>query len=315
LAGAARAEGRIAITGGELRIPDNLPASVPVLTGVREVGRAPPGRPPRARPAPPRSGAAGAPPARSAAPPLVAGSGGIALAIAVEVPGRLWLRGRGLEAELGGRLNIGGTTASPVVTGALETRQGRLELAGRRLELARGAVRFDRGELIPSIDVQATSRTTTHTLTIGLVGAATQPEVQLSATPELPRDEVLARLLFDRPSSALSPLEIAQSASALAQLAGLAAPGSGAINRLRALLGLDRLGVGSAGANDPSRTGAAVEAGRYVAPGVFVGVQQGTDGRTSVGVQVELLPRLRLEGSNGTGPAGQRLGLTYEYEY
>ena len=83
------------------------------------------------------------------------------------------------------------------------------------------------------------------------------------------------------------------------------------LDRLRTAAGLDRLGVTGDG-----RSGAAVEAGRYVAPGVFVGVRQGTSGGApGVGVQVELTPRLRLEGQTQTGAAGDRLGITYEYEY
>ena len=59
-----------------------------------------------------------------------------------------------------------------------------------------------------------------------------------------------------------------------------------------------------------------VEAGRYVAPGVFLGVRQGTQGgQTGVGVQVEITPRLKLEGETATGPAGDRLGFSYELEY
>jgi translocation and assembly module TamB len=62
--------------------------------------------------------------------------------------------------------------------------------------------------------------------------------------------------------------------------------------------------------------GAALEAGTYVAPGVYLGVRQGTaGGAPGVGVQVELTPTLRLEGQTSTGPAGDRLGITWEREY
>jgi translocation and assembly module TamB len=83
-------------------------------------------------------------------------------------------------------------------------------------------------------------------------------------------------------------------------------------DRLRAGLGLDRLGLTS----DPTNSNAAaVEAGRYVARGVFLSVRQGTTGNTGVAAQVELTPRLRLEGQTATGAAGDRLGLSYELEY
>ena len=101
-----------------------------------------------------------------------------------------------------------------------------------------------------------------------------------------------------------------QLASAIGQLTGIGG-GTGALDRVRGALGLDRLGITS----DTAGTGAAVEAGRYVAPGVFLGVRQGQGGQTGVGVQVEITPRLKLEGQTATGPAGDRIGLSYEFEY
>ena len=58
-----------------------------------------------------------------------------------------------------------------------------------------------------------------------------------------------------------------------------------------------------------------MEAGRYVAPGAFLGVRQSVQGRTGVEVEVEITPRLKLEAEIATGPAGDRIGLAYELEY
>jgi translocation and assembly module TamB len=52
----ARLAGTVTVTGGELRVPDRLPNSVPVLMPFREVGRTPPAAPRRAAP-PPRAAA------------------------------------------------------------------------------------------------------------------------------------------------------------------------------------------------------------------------------------------------------------------
>lgn len=78
-----------------------------------------------------------------------------------------------------------------------------------------------------------------------------------------------------------------------------------------AFVRLDRLGLSGGAAGT---TGPALEAGRYVAPGVFVGVRQGARGRTGVEVEVELTERLKLEAQTATGPAGDRIGLAYEFE-
>ena len=92
---------------------------------------------------------------------------------------------------------------------------------------------------------------------------------------------------------------------------------------MRKGLGLDRLSLGSA----TTGNGASVEAGRYVAKGVYVGAKQGTSGGTQAQVQVDLTRRLKLQTTIGTGggtPAtgitpdndpGSSVGLKYQFEY
>jgi len=205
---------------------------------------------------------------------------------------------------------LAGTLAEPQVSGDLRTQRGTLDVLGKRLELTRGILRWDQGGVVPSLDILATARTSTHAITVALTGLANAPEVQLGSSPDLPPDEVVARLLFDRPTSGLSPFEIIQIAQAVGQLAGVEPPGGGVdgvLGRVRRFLGLDRLNAGG-----DARGGAAVQAGNYIAPGVYLGLQSGSTG-TGLGVQAEIAPGLKLEGSAGTS-AG-RLGLTFEREW
>ncbi|MBS7813174.1 translocation/assembly module TamB domain-containing protein [Roseococcus pinisoli] len=291
--------GRVTIQRAEIRIPEQFGGSVPSVGPVREIGPLPPGRRP---PPAPR-------PATAAARPQLP----MTLNLTIAAPRAVFVRGRGLEAELGGEITIGGTVAAPVPSGGLRMRRGTFDLIGRQLQFTRGNIGFDSGTFMPTLDFLATSRSRSHTINLTVTGTPTAPELKVTAEPELPQDDALARLLFDRETSKLSPFELAGIAQAVAQLAGVMPAGAGVLDRLRSAVGLDRLGVGSDGDNP---RGAAVEAGRYVAPGVYVGVRQGTSGGTpGVGVQVELTPRLRLEGQTSTGPGGDRLGVTWEYEY
>jgi translocation and assembly module TamB len=287
--------GRITLRRAELRIPESLPSSVASLAPVRQIGPLPPGRP---APPPPR-------------PPVTAPRLPMALDVTIAAPRALFIRGRGLEAELGGELTLRGTLAAPIPSGGFRLRRGSFDLAGRRLDFTRGVIGFDSANFSPNLDFLATARSRTHTINLTITGSPATPQIQVTAEPELPQDEALARLLFDRETGRLSPFEIVTITQAAAQLAGLPTPGLGAVDRLRRGLGLDRLGVGSDGAGR-----SALEAGGYVAPGVYLGIRQGTAGGTpGVGVQVELTPRLRLEGETSTGPAGDRLGVTWEREY
>ncbi len=296
--------GEVRIQRAEIRIPNSLPASVPVLENVRVRGAPPPGAIlPKGAEAPAEPGAAapGLPPIR--------------LDVAVTAPGRIFVRGRGADVELGGDVRVRGTLAEPVPQGGLTLRRGVLSVLARRLAFDRGSIDFDAGTLVPQLNLTAQSQAGETSITIAIQGPVTAPEVTFSSSPELPQDEVLARLLFDRPTSRLSPFEIAQIAEALAQLTGIGGGGA-ALDRVRGALGLDRLGIAGGGGEGAQGSGVAVEAGRYVAPGVYLGVRQGVQGgQTGVGVEVELTPRLRLEGQTATGPAGDRLGVTYEREY
>lgn len=306
LTGGGTLSGTVRIQQAEIRIPASLPASVPTLTNVRQTGRLPPGVIPAA---PPR------PPAPPAAP--------LNLAVTISAPQSIYVRGRGVDVELGGEVKVGGTAAAPVPVGSLSLRRGTLNLIGRQLTFQKGTIGFQPGSLMPTLDLSAQATSGSTTITVAVQGSPAAPQVTFTSSPELPQDEVLARLLFDRATSNLSPFEIAQIAGAVAQMTGIGGGAANPLDKVRGLLGLDRLGVtsgsqqsGTSGTQQGGQTGPTVEAGRYVAPGVFLGVRQGTQGgQTGVGVQVELTPRLKLDGQTATGPAGDRLGLSYEFEY
>jgi translocation and assembly module TamB len=302
----SRATGRIEVKRLDITVPERLPRSVQRLDGVRETGQRPAGTPALAPPAP-RTDPNG-------------NGQSIALEIEIAAPRAVFVRGRGIDAEFGGTLGLAGTAAAPAVTGGLTLRRGEISVFDRRLDFRRGTIAFDAGTLVPSLDFLASARAREVTANVTVTGPANDPKLEFSSTPELPQDEVLSRLLFDRRASELSPFQLAQLAQVLAGAAGLDVPGAGGIlDRIRRALALDRLAVGSDGnqGEDGRNQGATLETGRYVADGVYVGVRQGTEGGPPrVGVQIDVLPRVRVQAeTGGNSSAGDRLGVTFEYEY
>ena len=295
LAGDKRASGTVRLRRTEIRIPEKLPAQVAVLN-IR--GRGQPGPLPSA-PAP-----------------------DIALDVAIEAPGQIFVRGRGLNAELGGSLRIRGTAASPKPEGRFVLKRGEFSIVGKTLTFTQGAVGFDGHVPIdPTLDFQATSGNSTVAATLTVGGYASQPKITLSSVPALPQDEVLAQLLFSKSATTLGPIELAQIAAALAQIAGVGGGAGGTLDAIRGRLGLDRLAVGGSGTN-----GASIEAGRTVAKGVYVGARQSTSGAgTQATVEIDIAKGLKLQadigassGSSATGAAGAGgtgVGLKYEFEY
>ena len=290
--------GSITVRRADIRVPERLPVSIPVLNVVQ----------PTAKPAP-------------VAAPLAIG-----LALSVTSSGQIFVRGRGIDAELAGDLRVGGTTAQPLPDGGFTLRRGTLSVAGKTLTFSSGSVTFNGGSRIdPSLHFVASSGSSSVIATLTVGGTASDPKIILSSVPPLPQDEVLARLLFGQSAASLGPLELAEIAAALAQLSGASGGGFDPLNAVRKGLGLDRLSVGGGG----SGTSPNVEAGRYVAPGVYVGARQATSGGgTQALVQIDLLRGLKLESTAGTGGGsaqgsaqsgaasnGTGVGVTYQFEY
>ncbi|GAB2177117.1 translocation/assembly module TamB domain-containing protein [Dongia sp. agr-C8] len=289
--------GQVRIVKAEIRIPDQLPVDVEEIP-VKEINL-PPARQAEV------DAAADAPPPKTVK---------IGLDLAVDAPEQVFVRGRGLDAEMGGALRITGTADAPIITGALKLRRGDFDLLSRRLDFNKGIVTFSGAERIdPVLDFAATTKLPEADVTVTVTGTASRPVIALSSSPALPQDEILARLLFGKASGALSPFEAVQLAQAMAQLTGVGGGGPGVLDKIRKGLGLDRLDIE---AGEGSATSApSLSAGRYVSRGVFVGAKQGaTPGSSAATVEIELTPNVKVEtdvGADSTGKAGINLEWNY----
>ena len=290
LQGDLQAGGRVLIRQADIRIPSGLPPSIATLNVIR---------PGQKRTAPPAG------PAPS-----------IGLDLVVDAPDQIFVRGRGVDAELSGELRIRGSASKPQVAGGFELRRGEISLAGTNLSFNHGKVGFDGtgpgGKIDPTLDFVAESSTTSVTATLTIGGYASAPTIKLTSTPPLPQDEVLSYLLFRRSLKDIGPFQIASIAASLAELTG-AGGGNNPLDKIRNGLGLDRLSVGG----NSSGSGAGVEAGRYVANGIYLGAKQGTssDSGTGATLQIDITRGLKLETDVGSGKGGNSVGLTYQYEY
>ena len=294
--------GSVTIDDAAINIPNALPPSVAQLDVIR----------PGDKPAP-----------ADTAPPLLIG-----LDVTLNAPGQIFVRGHGLDAELGGKLHVGGTSASPQIGGGFTLRRGTFDLAGISLTFTKGQVGFNGAgvghKIDPTLDFVAQSVVNATIAQLNVGGYASAPKISLSSTPPLPQDQVLALILFGQDMKSLSPLQIAQIATALASLTGSGSGGFDPLGTVRKSLGLDRLAVGSGGSNN---SGASVEAGKYVARGVYVGAKQATSGGgTQAQVQIDLTRRLKLLTTVGTGGAttgvitpendpGSSVALKYQFQY
>ena len=242
----------------------------------------------------------------------------VRLNLVIDAPQQVFVRGRGVDAEMSGELRVQGDASKPQVSGGFDMRRGQLSLAGTTLDFSRGKVGFDGtgpgGKIDPTLDFVADITTNSVTATLNIGGYASSPKITLTSVPALPQDEVLSYLLFRRSVKEIGPFQIASIAASLAELTGIGGDGGGnPLGSVRSGLGLDRLNVGGSSTG----TGATFEAGKYVANGVYLGAKQGTSSDTGTGatLQIDITKGLKLETDVGTGKGGNQVGLTYQFEY
>ena len=291
--------GPITVNRADIRIDAPTPASFPTIE-VREINVPGVANPP-AEEAPAALDA----PSQDAVP--------IRLALSIRAPQAIFVRGRGVNAEVGGQLEVTGTAASPSVLGNLTLRRGEFTLVGRRLTFTRGNVSLTNANAIdPLLDFQAQTTVGSTTVEITIAGTPRTPKIELSSSPSLPQSEVMALLLFGKSSASLSPFELIQAAQSLAELTGRQTPGTGIPGRVRTGLGLDRLSIDSSGSNAGATT---IDAGRYVAPGIYVGAKQGASATSSRGVvEIDVFKHTKIEGDVGADSQG-RVGVKMEWDY
>jgi translocation and assembly module TamB len=313
--------GTVRVNRASITIPNGLPPSVATLDVIR------PGQAPK-------------PTARASQ--LI-----VALGITLEAPDAIFVQGRGLDAQLGGQLKVAGTSDNPQVSGGFRMIRGNFSLAGTTLNFTSGKVSFNgeglKGKIDPSLDFIAQSSVTYNgptTVTLHVTGFADSPQISLSSTPPLPQDDLLGLLLFGKPASQLTAVQLAETGAALASLSGIGSGGGGGggskwnpLTWIKKAFGLNTLSVGSASppggaaAGGGSQTsGASITAGKYVSKRVYLAATQTTNGTSQVEVDVDLSQYLKLQTRLGNGTAtaqgttpendpGSSIGIAWQMPY
>lgn len=223
----------------------------------------------------------------------------------ITAPSRIFVRGRGLDAELGGRVRLTGTTANIIPQGQFTLERGRFNILGKRLDLTEGLVSLQ-GAFDPYIRFVAETEAAGSAIRIGLEGLASAPELTLTSSPELPQDEVLALLLFGRGITEISALQAVQLAGAIRTLSGRS---NGLSEGLRGAIGVDDLDLST---NDEGETEARV--GKYISENIYTDVTVNTAGETQINLNLNvsrsITVRGRLNSDGGTG-----VGVYIERDY
>jgi translocation and assembly module TamB len=229
----------------------------------------------------------------------------IELDLQILAPNGIFVRGRGIDAELGGNLTIKGNAIAPVVSGGFDMRRGRIVILAKRLDFVSGKITFG-GGLVPILNLEANTTSSQTTITVDVTGVANDPDISFSSSPALPQDEVLARLIFGQSMSRLSPLQIAQLADAVSQLAG--GGSSSLLETLRSNLGVDDLDISTDSTGQTT-----VSVGRYINNRTYFQVEQGGQNGAQATINLDVGRGVKLKA--GAGTEGGTAGVFYEREY
>ncbi|MFO7776612.1 MAG: translocation/assembly module TamB domain-containing protein, partial [Candidatus Hydrogenedentota bacterium] len=284
-----------------LSIPDRLPASAGAQLEVTEINR--PGAPAEEGE---ETGAE-----EEEAPATSSPAYDARLDVQLDFPGRVYLRGRGLDSEWQGRLRVRGPITDPMVIGNLNVLRGDFSFMERRFNMAESTIVFDGSTPVsPMLDITAVSDARDLTARLRVTGPADSPDIALESDPSLPQDEILARVLFGRDLANINPVQALRLAHAANTLAGGGARAFELMGRTRQMLGMDQLDVRGVGEDDPT-----VAMGRYIGDDIYVEVEKGLmDDSGRLHVEVELTPRFSLDSEVGADAEGS-MGFNWRYDY
>ncbi|MEM6375720.1 MAG: translocation/assembly module TamB domain-containing protein, partial [Pseudomonadota bacterium] len=227
------------------------------------------------------------------------------LDITVNAPNQVFLRGRGLDSELGGTIRVFGPTNDIGASGFFELIRGRLDILGKRLVLTEGLVDL-RGALDPYLRIVAQTEADEVDINVIIEGLASSPEVSFTSSPELPEEEVAARLIFGKGIDQLSALQAARLVSAAATLSGR---GGGLLGGIRGGLGLSDLDVGTT-----EDGGTEVRAGAYISDNLYSEIVVDSDGNEEINLNLDVSESLTVKGiASSDGNTG--LGFFFERDY
>ena len=298
--------GRVEIPNAEIRIPSTGLGGARAIPDITHVGDTRPIRSTRAKAGLEPFPGQAATEAGMAGPPSVPGQVPPRLDLTIDAPNQIFIRGRGVDAEMGGQMRITGTARQVIPVGMLELIRGRVDLLGKRFDLTEGRIELQ-GSMIPVIRLVAETVQDGVTTRIIIDGEARDPDITFEASPDMPQEEVLSQLLFGRGLDNITPLQAAQLANAVAVLAGRG--GEGIVGNLRNQVGLDDLDLAT-----DDQGNVQLRAGKYLADNVYTDIAVADDGKTRLNLNLDITQDLRARATMSSDGQSS-IGVFFERDY
>jgi translocation and assembly module TamB len=235
----------------------------------------------------------------------------IELDLQCRIPGRLFISAPVFDSEWQGNLHVTGGLDAPQIAGAMQVRRGHLDFLGRRFVLTDSIIQFG-GQFPPEpyLNIVAVADTRDIKASLRLTGALSSLSLDLSSEPPIPRDEILARVLFGKNVAQITPMQAVQLAR-VAAIFSSDVPGMQLLGGGVRLPGVDRIDLRTG--ESPEDT--ALGLGKYLTEQIYLEVEQGVAADSTKGtVRVEITPQISAEAQVGAdAKAGG--GLFWKKDY
>ncbi len=230
-------------------------------------------------------------PAPAAAEPVLQA---LDLELGLSIPSGFWIRGRGLDVELAGDLEVRQGEGAPAVFGDLAATRGQLTLLDRTFIVERGRTIFYGGAVVdPEIDLVLAAQQDDLLVRVNMTGTVMQPELRLTSEPELTEGDIMARLVFGRPLDQLDEKE-----TGMLQSRAVSVARTFTTSRIEAMLSR-QLGVDMLRFTAGETGGRALMVGKYLNRRTLLRYEQSLQSEQvfSLGLEYWLARRFKLETS------------------
>ena len=225
----------------------------------------------------------------------------MALDVDVALGERITLKGRGLDAVLGGQIRIANAAGEPLQAhGQVKVASGTYTAYRRQLQIEQGVLRFNGALNNPALDILAMRRGQQVEAGVTVRGTVLAPRVTLVSEPVVPDAEKLSWLVLGHGLDAAGSGEVGTLQSAAADLLSKQAA-AGVQSQIAAAFGLDELKLGTSQDNLQERV---VTIGKKISSKLYLSYEQGLQSAASVlHLRYTLSPRLSLEAEAGARSA------------
>jgi len=222
---------------------------------------------------------------------------------------RFFLKGRGLDAQLGGAVRLASLDgALPRATGSIRVVKGAYTAYGQRLDIERGILNFVGPVDNPGLNILALRKRQEVEAGVAITGTAQAPRVQLASRPNVPDSEKLSWLVLGHGVGGASgkDFDLLQTAAGALLAAGESVTLQ---QRLAHAAGLEEVSLRGTGALE----GTVLTLGKRLSSRAYLSYEHGLAGAdTLVKINYTLTRRLSVRAQAGTTPA---VDLFYTFSF